>query len=235
MRFGCGLARFGRFRADLQALLPTGDGTVLMGSGDSHHLSWPLIERCLQRQRRPLRVVVLDNHPDNMRFPWGLHCGSWVRRVALHPAVSQVHVAGITSADIGRGHAWENYLTPLRAGKLCYWSCGVDAGWARWLGVARAIRAFDSVAELVQALAQRLRERAEPAYLSIDKDVFAPAVVRTNWDQGRMQEAEAGQLIDALAGRPACPEAAAAGQAVATGPAVTLSRGGRAAAARGAG
>src|SRR3989442_1305174 len=88
-----------------------------------------------------------------MRFPWGVHCGSWVRRVALHPAVSHVHVAGITSGDIGRAHAWENYLTPLRAGRLSYWSAGVDTGWARRLGVDAAFRGFASVADLSRTLA----------------------------------------------------------------------------------
>lgn len=138
VRFGCGLRSFRRFSQAVHEQLPALHGTVLMGSGDFHHLSWPLIERCIAQKgfsaKHPLRVVVLDNHPDNMRFPWGVHCGSWVRRVAMHPAVSQVHVAGITSQDIGSGHAWENYLRPLRAGKLTYWSCGVDTGWARRLG-----------------------------------------------------------------------------------------------------
>ncbi|MBS0292991.1 MAG: arginase family protein [Proteobacteria bacterium] len=201
VRFGCGLTRFARFRAALQAALPPRHGTVLMGSGDFHHLSWPLMERCIARQREALRVVVLDNHPDNMRFPWGVHCGSWVRRVALHPAVAHVHVAGITSQDIGRAHAWENYLAPLRQAKLTYWSCGVDTGWARRLGLQQAFRGFASVAELTQALAQMLREQPQATYLSIDKDVFAPEVVRTNWDQGRMQEAEAQAIIDALRGQ----------------------------------
>ncbi|MBS0506999.1 MAG: arginase family protein [Proteobacteria bacterium] len=205
VRFGCGLARFARFRAAMEAALPRQHGTVLMGSGDFHHLSWPLIERCIAQQGyapdRPLRVLVLDNHPDNMRFPWGVHCGSWVRRVALHPAVSHVHVAGITSGDIGRAHAWENYLAPLRAGRLSYWSAGVDTGWARRVGAAPAFRAFDSVAQLTGALAAMLRAQPQPTYLSIDKDVFAPEVVRTNWDQGRMREDEAMDIIAALHGQ----------------------------------
>lgn len=201
VRFGCGLRRFAQFRAALQAALPQQHGTVLMGSGDFHHLSWPLIERCIARQQAPLRVVVLDNHPDNMRFPWGVHCGSWVRRVALHPGVAHVHVAGITSQDIGRKHAWENYLAPLRKAKLTYWSCGVDTAWARRLGLRRAFNGFASVAELTQALATMLRDQPQPTYLSIDKDVFAPEVVRTNWDQGRMQEAETLAIIEALRGQ----------------------------------
>lgn len=207
LRFGCGRGTLRAFAALLDsALAPfTAHGTVFLGSGDFHHLSWPLVQRCIEERAhtaaQPLRVVVLDNHPDNMRFPFGVHCGSWVRRVALLPAVSQVHMAGITSTDIGNGHAWENYLAPLRAGKLTYWQAGVDTGWARWLGVARAVRRFDDVAPLADALAAHLRSTPQPTYLSIDKDVFAPAVVQTNWDQGRMTEAQALQVIGALRGQ----------------------------------
>lgn len=205
VRFGCGLSSFKRFTDAVHAQLPLQHGTALMGSGDFHHLSWPLIERCIAQHgftpKHPLRVVVLDNHPDNMRFPWGVHCGSWVRRVAMHPAVSQVHVAGITSHDIGSSHAWENYLRPLRAGKLTYWSCGVDTLWARRVGASKAFRSFSSIAELVQALSSHLSDWPQDTYLSIDKDVFAPEVVRTNWDQGQMLETQAMSLIDALRGQ----------------------------------
>ena len=205
VRFGCSLRNFKRFSQTLHEQLPQQHGTVLMGSGDFHHLSWPLIERCISQQARssnhPLRVLVLDNHPDNMRFPWGVHCGSWVRRVAMHSAVSQVHVAGITSQDIGAGHSWENYLRPLLAGKLTYWSSGVDTRWARRIGSSKAFRSFGTLEELTQTLAQHLQDWPQDTYLSIDKDVFAPEVVRTNWDQGRMQEAQAMQLIDALGGQ----------------------------------
>lgn len=204
LRFGCSLKSLRAFAATLAQELPpfSGHGTVFMGSGDFHHLSWPLIERCIAAHAhtpaQPLRVVVLDNHPDNMRFPFGVHCGSWVRRVALLPAVSQVHVAGITSADIGNGRAWENYLAPLRAGKLTYWQAGVDTGWARWLGVQRAVHGFGDLQQLTDALAAQLQAEPQATYLSIDKDVFAPEVVHTNWDQGRMTEAQALGLIGAL-------------------------------------
>ena len=205
VRFGCNLRNFKRFSQALNEQLPSQHGTVLMGSGDFHHLSWPLIERSITQLGRssgkPLRVLVLDNHPDNMRFPWGVHCGSWVRRVAMHPAVSQVHVAGITSQDIGAGHAWENYLRPLLAGKLTYWSCGVDTGWAKRRGSSKAFRSFGTIEELVQTLAKHLQDWPQDTYLSIDKDVFAAEVVRTNWDQGQMQEEQAAQLIDALRGQ----------------------------------
>ena len=196
IRFGCSLATMRRFRALLDAQLPAHYGTVFTGSGDFHHLSWPLIARL--QPATAIQVVVLDNHPDNMRFPFGVHCGSWVRRVAALPFVEHVHVLGITSHDIGAGHAWENYLTPLLRGKLTYWSMGVDTGWSRRLGIARAFRGFDTPDALVDAFVERQRAQRLPTYLTIDKDAFAPEVARTNWDQGRLQLDHALALIGSL-------------------------------------
>ncbi|MFC5435685.1 hypothetical protein ACFPME_03900 [Rhodanobacter umsongensis] len=196
IRFGCSLATMRRFGTMLDELLPAEYGTVFTGSGDFHHLSWPLIARL--PVATPFQVVVLDNHPDNMRFPFGVHCGSWVRKVALLPQVSHVHVLGITSADIGAGHAWENYLTPLRRGKLSYWGIGVDTGWSRRLGLAHAFRGFDTPAALVDVFVEAQRTQSAPSYLSIDKDVFAPEVAHTNWDQGRLLSGHALALIDSL-------------------------------------
>ncbi|TAM18972.1 MAG: hypothetical protein EPN68_14300 [Rhodanobacter sp.] len=196
LRFGCSLATMRRFRATLDAQLPARHGTVFMGSGDFHHLTWPLLAR--MRPDAPIQVVVLDNHPDNMRFPFGVHCGSWVRRVAALPFVAHVHVLGITSADIGAGHAWENYLTPLLRGKLTYWSMGVDTGWSRRLGVSRCFRGFDTPEALVDAFVESQRTQTLRTYLSIDKDVFSAEVAQTNWDQGRLLLPHALALINGL-------------------------------------
>ncbi|MEO5829845.1 MAG: arginase family protein [Rhodanobacter sp.] len=196
LRFACSLATMRRFAQVLDELMPADHGTVFLGSGDFHHLSWPLIARL--PRGKPLQVVVLDNHPDNMRFPFGVHCGSWVRKVAMLPQVSHVHVLGITSADIGAGHAWENYLTPLLRGKLTYWSIGVDTDWARRLGLTQAFRSFDTPEAMVDAFADLQRTQAMPSYLSVDKDVFAPEVAHTNWDQGRLLTEHALALIGSL-------------------------------------
>lgn len=207
IRFGCGLGTMQRLRAELASRLPAfaAHGTVFMGSGDFHHLSWPLIERCIAArgftQAQPLHVLVLDNHPDNMRFAFGVHCGSWVRRVALLPQVAHVDVVGITSGDIGAGHAWENYLGPLRAGKLTYWSTGVDTRWAHWLGLGERFRSFPDVDALVASVMGMLTRRSLPTYLSIDKDAFSPRVVRTNWDQGLLEARHAAALLTPLRGR----------------------------------
>ncbi|MGE7139232.1 hypothetical protein ACQKIE_16515 [Luteibacter sp. NPDC031894] len=198
LRFGCSVRSLARFDRLLDGLLPQDHGTVMLGSGDFHHLSWPLIARV--PRGRVFQVVVLDNHPDNMRFPFGVHCGSWVRRVARLPQVSHVHVVGITSSDIAAAHAWENYRGPLRAGRLTYWSVGVDTAWATRAGLGHAFRGFGTVADLVEAFRRLQLSHPQPAYLSIDKDVFSEEVVRTNWDQGQLRLDDALALIDSLRG-----------------------------------
>jgi len=98
LRFAC------RLRA-LRDLPQTGDAPlVFLGSGDFHHVTYAL----LARLRRSVEVVVVDNHPDNMRYPFGIHCGSWVSHVAKLPFVARVHVLGITSSDVEGAHVIEN-------------------------------------------------------------------------------------------------------------------------------
>ncbi|GAA0723193.1 hypothetical protein GCM10009105_34990 [Dokdonella soli] len=198
IRFGCSLRRLREVRAVIESRLPAAHGTVFLGSGDYHHLTWPLIER--RATDGPFEIVVFDNHPDNMRFPFGVHCGSWVRKVALLPFVEHVHVLGISSGDVSAAHAWENYLAPLRRGKLSYWTVGVDTRWAARFGLASAFRAFDTPAALIERFIDERGASKRPVYLSIDKDVLSPDVARTNWDQGRLSDADLIHVIDRLAG-----------------------------------
>ncbi|MDR2012067.1 MAG: arginase family protein [Rhodanobacter sp.] len=199
IRFGCSLRRFRQLRDFIAGALPAMHGTVFLGSGDYHHLSWPLIER--KAQQGPFDVVVFDNHPDNMRFPFGIHCGSWVRRVALLPFVAHVHVLGISSGDVASAHAWENYLTPLYRGKLSYWTVGVDTRWAARLGLTAAFRSFDTPAALLDRFAEEHSASTQPVYLSIDKDVLSADIARTNWDQGRLTDTDLLRAVDLLRGR----------------------------------
>jgi hypothetical protein len=141
---------------------------------------------------------VLDNHPDNMRFPFGMHCGSWVNAASKLPQISHVHVLGITSSDIGLGHAWENHWRPLMGGRLTYWCMDVDVGWGHRLGMGHAFRRFEHPEALVAAFAAEQAKSPQPTYLSIDKDVFAEDVARSNWDQGRFQLEHALVVIEAL-------------------------------------
>lgn len=201
LRFACSTRQLRAFGAHVSTLFPASHGTVFYGSGDFHHLSLPLIERATSEAPKPVRVLVFDNHPDNMRFPFGVHCGSWVSRVAALRAVTRVDVIGITSGDIGRFHAWENRLWPLYQGRVRYWSIGVDIAWSRRVGLHRAFKSFGSAETLMAALLDDLARDTAPVYLSIDKDVLDPQEAQTNWDQGCLSVAQLQAAITAVRGR----------------------------------
>ncbi len=196
IRFGCSLKNFQSLVRLLQQRMPAEHGTVLLGSGDFHHLTWPLVQRC--QSRGPFQVVLFDNHPDNMRFPFGIHCGSWVRQVALLPYVSHVHVLGVTSPDISLSSAWQQYWRPLLSGKVTYWCTDVDVRWASWFGLKKSFRRFDNPDELIESFIST--QTAMPTYLTIDKDVLSADAVATNWDQGRMLESHLVSVIRSLKG-----------------------------------
>lgn len=178
-------------------LLPDRYGCVFTGSGDYHHLSYLLLKRL--PVDRPVQLIICDNHPDNMIYPFGIHCGSWVYHASRLPQVSRIHVLGICSPDIGLGHAWENHLRPLLAKKLHYWSIGVDTRWLNWLGAKACNHRFDDADSLLSAFLRYMSE--EPVYLSLDKDVLSKRVVQTNWDQGCFEVRHLEMLIQACANR----------------------------------
>lgn len=201
IRFGCSKKAYQQLSQHLTTQLPNDNlGTVLMGSGDYHHISLYLIERLARNYnaQNPIQVVVFDNHPDNMRFPFGIHCGSWISHVAKLPFVDHVHVIGITSNDIGTLHAWENRLLPLYQGKLSYWSLDVNVKWANYLGLSKAFHSFASADELIAAFIARQDKAPLPTYLSIDKDVMSEDIIKTNWDQGVLQTYHLTDTIAAL-------------------------------------
>jgi arginase family enzyme len=196
IRFGCRKKTLQALEADIgHALLPEPD-TVFMGSGDYHHLSYALI-RQYATLGKPIQVVVFDNHPDNMRYPFGIHCGSWVYHVSRLPFVAQVNVLGITSTDVEAFHSWENHLTGLRSGRIRYWCIGRDLDWMRSLGI-RQSNSFDSCGNLLEAFESHLKAVTLPIYLSIDKDVLSPRDAHTNWDQGVMRLSEMWQAMDLM-------------------------------------
>lgn len=200
IRFGCSWSTWSRFKAALWERLPESHGTVCLGSGDFHHISHILLERMSHSE--PFDVVVLDNHPDNMRFPFGIHCGSWVVHAARLPQIRRIHVLGITSIDVNWRHALENHLLPIFRGKIRYWTTGVDTGWSRVVGLAKSISSFGNAGTLIERfIAERDNQVPGAVYVSIDKDVFATSVVRTNWDQGCFTLDHVRRLIEALNGK----------------------------------
>lgn len=202
IRFGCSWRRFSRLETHLRPLLPEQYGCVFTGSGDFHHLTLLLLREAARRfpSGEPFDLVVCDNHPDNMRYPFGLHCGSWVYRAAAMPCVRQVHVLGICSPDITLPHAWENRITPFLRRKLTYWSINRRAGWLGVIGRAASCKAFPSADALIAAFLP-VADASSRIYLSLDKDVLSPAVVQTNWDQGLFEETHLAALAGHLRGK----------------------------------
>jgi len=185
IRFGCRRAALRALGRELAPLLDPLPPVVFLGSGDYHHVSYLLIER-LRALNSRFQVVVFDNHPDNMRYPFGIHCGSWVWHVSRLPFVSRVHVVGITSTDVEAGRLWENHLGPLYSGKVAYYCLQRNLRAMRRLGIRHG-HTFPSVSALFAQLFAELSTSTGPVYLSIDKDVLAGDVVQTNWDQGVMR------------------------------------------------
>jgi arginase family enzyme len=199
IRFGCSMKSMRRLAFAIAPLLQKMPRVVFMGSGDYHHITWLLLEQ-YRDFGQPIQVVVLDNHPDNMRYPWGIHCGSWVYHASRLPFVEQVNVLGITSTDVEKFRSWENHLSGLRSGKIRYWCIGRDIGWMGALGI-RQSHSFDSCAHMLEAFETHLKANQTPVYLSIDKDVLSPQDAHTNWDQGVMRLNEMWSVMDLLKGR----------------------------------
>lgn len=189
IRFGCRLEALEVLdHSNASDALVFQPGIAFLGSGDFHHLSHWLISR-YARLNQTIQVVVFDNHPDNMRYPFGIHCGSWVWHVSRLPFVSCVHVVGITSKDVEAAHGWENHLRNLRSGKVRYWCVGRDLGWMRRLGIHHS-HAFATTSHMLAAFQAHIAVSPAPTYLSIDKDVLSIEDAHTNWDQGVMRLAE---------------------------------------------
>lgn len=197
IRFGSSMRDFRELESQL--LLPAEHGCVFMGSGDYHHVSHLLLQR-FSGVGEPFEVVVCDNHPDNMLYPFGIHCGSWVGHASKLPFISHIHVVGITSSDITLSHAWENSWAPLKRGRVSYWSVGKSARWLNWIGAGEAHHSFANADDLVDGFLAR-RGQGDRVYLSIDKDVFAKDVVQTNWDQGCFEFRHIEALLGACCGK----------------------------------
>lgn len=199
IRFGCRKLVLNELGRELAPILDARPPVIFLGSGDYHHVSYLLIER-LRALGTRIQVVVFDNHPDNMRYPFGIHCGSWVWHVSRLPFVTRVHVVGITSTDVEGSRLWENHLAPLYSGKLVYWCLQRNLRAMKFFGV-RHSRSFPSMAALLDDFSATLASTSEPVYLSIDKDVLARDIVQTNWDQGVMRLEELTAAIRMLQGR----------------------------------
>jgi arginase family enzyme len=167
-----------------------------LGNGDFHHVSYLLIEHM---PYEGLHVVVFDNHPDNMFFPAGIHCGSWVYHASKLPNVSNISVFGIASKDIRGFNMLQNSFSVIRSGKVKYYCLAPVSKLMRLLSG----NAIDDIRASQKSVAEILKEEVQKkralVYLSIDKDVLSGETLRTGWDQGQMQENELLGCIEEIA------------------------------------
>lgn len=200
IRFSCSQQTFKQFEKLLEIQLPPVSqlGCCLLGSGDYHHVTQALLARFEPEQQ--IHLIVCDNHPDNMRYPLGIHCGSWVYWASRLAQIARIDVIGISSSDISLSHAWENHWRALIGGKVHYWSVQQSAQWMHWIGAKNSWHGFSDPDQLMQNFIKQL-DTDLPIYLSIDKDVFSQDVVQTNWDQGHFEEQHLLDLIRACHGR----------------------------------
>lgn len=168
-----------------------------VGSGDFHHVSYMLIKNT---RHTDLTVIVFDNHPDNMFFPFGIHCGSWVYHASRLPNVSHIAVFGIASNDISGVNIVQNRLSVVRTGKVRYF-CPRPVGKLMHFMGGINIETIPSGITITDVFHSYISQVRGPVYLSIDKDVLQPAVVRTTWDQGRMSKDDLLQCISHVAPR----------------------------------
>lgn len=173
-----------RLRNDLPA--STASELVFAGSGDFHHVTALLVERVLERTEAPLTVIHFDNHPDWVKFRNGMHCGSWVGRVARLPGVTGTMTIGVTSTDIDRPSGKGADLALVDDGLVQMFpfrspdaSAGYKLGGREWPTIA-AVGEPEFIRILVAGITTK------NVYITIDKDVLRAEDAVTNWDQGEL-------------------------------------------------
>ena len=167
----------------------------LLGNGDFHHLSYLLIKNMPHKN---MHIVVFDNHPDNMFFPAGIHCGSWVYHASRLPHVAEISIFGIASGDVKGFNIFQNRLSAIRSGKVKYYCISPVSRSMKLAGSPHIKELRTDSHSLLQEVEARLLPLNAPIYLSIDKDVLASDYIRTTWDQGEMPEDELMRCIEML-------------------------------------
>ena len=145
-------------------------------SGDYHYVTALRLERI----REPFSLVLADNHPDMQAPAFGgdiLSCGGWVRRALERtPMLQRVIIIGIDPDLAKETEGFGGRVTVLPR------------------------EVTDSGAKQIAALKTWLEASGEPIYLSVDKDVLAPAYASTDWDQGTMALETLLDICGAVAG-----------------------------------
>lgn len=177
-----------------QACMPR---LCFMGSGDFHHVTALLVHEAAETAAAPVTVIHIDNHPDWVRFPEGIHCGSWVGSALTHWNVRKVITLGVCSSDLISPERKGANLGLLSSGRLevfpyehasttvrrhygdgaSHQQTGKNLSWVR-------MRDFTA-----DAFVERLLEsiKTEAVYITVDKDALCEEDAVTNWDQGQLR------------------------------------------------
>jgi arginase family enzyme len=161
-----------------------GQGPFLtfMGSGDFHHITALLLAEVARKDHAPITLIHFDNHPDWVKYDGGMHCGSWVNAAREIPNVKRALTLGLCSDDIHNKSGQAN--TDL-----------IASGFLEIFPYADTI-AKTGLAAFTTALLARIE--TENVYITLDKDVLAPADAITNWDQGQMRLDDVIHVINAV-------------------------------------
>ena len=136
-----------------------------IGSGDFHHITALLVTAAAQTATENFTVIHFDNHPDWVRFFGGMHCGSWVNKVAAENKVAKVITLGLCSDDLKKKNK-----TLLSGGKVEIFP---------WESIEKEGRE-----SFTKTLLSRITTKN--IYITIDKDVLSQEYCASNWDQGNM-------------------------------------------------
>lgn len=154
-------------------------GLHFLDNGNFHYLTRFWCEKISE----DFALVVYDHHVDLRKpvFPGLMSCGSWIRDVLLRNRHCRAVL--IIGPERAQADIIERELQSLVADDqsvrlCCFTEDDILDG-----------RAAHELPHILDAL--RL-----PVYVSIDKDVLSRKVLRTNWDQGIMTEAEFRHELD---------------------------------------
>ncbi len=149
-------------------IAPYGPGGIhFLDSGNYHYLTLFWLEQI----REPFDLIVWDHHTDMQEsaFAGLLSCGSWILRAAQTvDYLRRVVIIGPPGASV-----------------------------AELPADVRERAVFLTEEDLRADLADLDVLRGDlPVYLSVDKDVFCPEEIATDWDQGEMTEEAFGRQLD---------------------------------------
>ncbi|RUM25844.1 arginase [Rhizobium vallis] len=168
-----------------------------LGSGDFHHVTVLLLEQALERAKKPVTVIHIDNHPDWVCFDAGIHCGSWVNKALDNQLVRKVITLGVCSSDLASPERKGANLELLRSQKLELFPYSHPPSRVR--GKYGSGPGFDQLGadlhwhSILQMgdknFIDRLLDRidTDDVYITIDKDALCRDDAVTNWDQGKLR------------------------------------------------